>query len=74
MVRAGDQDALVRVLDRLLGDPALQERIGMAGRCKIQERFSADVVVPRLEKLYAEFQVAPTSVGPRTCAAHAAQV
>jgi glycosyltransferase involved in cell wall biosynthesis len=74
MVPPGDKEALAQVLDQLLRDPALQERVGMAARRKIQGRFSAEVVVPQLEKLYAELQVAPTSAGSSADAACATQV
>lgn len=74
MVTPGDKEALARVLDRLLADPALQRRIGTAARRKIEQRFSADVVVPRLEQLYAEMQVAPASNLSRPGTARAARV
>ena len=61
MVPPGDKDALARVLDRLLADPVLQKQVGTAARRKIEERFSAEVVVPQLEKIYAELRVAPSS-------------
>lgn len=74
MVMPGDHQALARVLDRLLADPALQQQVGAAARRKIEEGFSADVVVPRLEKLYAELQVAPASNLSRPGTARAARV
>lgn len=61
MVPAGDKVALGRVLARLLADPVLQKQIGTAARNKIRERFSADVIVPQLEKLYVDLHATPVS-------------
>lgn len=49
---AGDVAALADRLARLLDDPALAQRLGEAGRQRLAESFSVDVVVPRIEALY----------------------
>ena len=52
LVPPGDQPALAAALRRLLGDAALRERHGAAGRARVQADFSAAAVVPRIEALY----------------------
>ncbi|NVD99996.1 glycosyltransferase family 4 protein [Massilia sp. BJB1822] len=54
LVPPGDVAALADRLGQLLADPALAQRMGMAARRKIQDTFSTEAVLPRLQALYAE--------------------
>ena len=53
LVPAGDPEALAGALRRVLGDPTLAQRLGEAGRRRVAERFSWDVIVERWEAVYA---------------------
>jgi glycosyltransferase involved in cell wall biosynthesis len=53
----GDPSALARALLDVLADPERREAMGRAGRCRFEERFSADRMVERTLEVYAE--VAP---------------
>lgn len=55
LVEPGDIDALRDRIERLLSDDALACRMGMAARAKIQSTFSSEAVMPRVERLYAQF-------------------
>lgn len=46
-------ELFARQLQRLLADPALRRRLGDQARLTVQQRFSASVVVPQLERLYS---------------------
>jgi glycosyltransferase involved in cell wall biosynthesis len=48
----GDVAALARNLHRLLRDEALRDRLGAAGRQRVEERFDLAVQTRRLEELY----------------------
>ncbi|MGI8839348.1 MAG: glycosyltransferase [Caulobacteraceae bacterium] len=47
-VAAGDIDGLARAVLRLLGDPALVDRLGQAGQALVQARSRRDVIDPRI--------------------------
>jgi glycosyltransferase involved in cell wall biosynthesis len=49
-----DPAAVARALDRLLADPVLRRRLGANLRRLIEQEYSAIVVVPRWEALFAE--------------------
>ena len=53
LVARGDVDDLHRALELLIADGELRARLGEAGRRRLEEQFSADVIVPRFEQLYA---------------------
>ena len=59
LVRPGDVKGIAEALIRLLEDPALQVRVGQAGKCKVDKQFSAEQIVPNIEKLYREYGVVP---------------
>lgn len=59
IVPAGDPHALSGALSRLLGDPALRQRLGNAARGKIASRFSQESVLALLVKLLREVSEAP---------------
>ena len=52
LVEPGDAEGLAESLLRLLRDPQLRVRIGEAGRRRVQENYSADSVLPRLQQVY----------------------
>ncbi len=49
----GDADALAATLRQLLDDPGLRQRLGTAGRERV-ERFYADAVLPQFEVFYEQ--------------------
>jgi glycosyltransferase involved in cell wall biosynthesis len=53
-----------RILD-CLSDPALRERLGAAGRQRVEERFATDVVLPQNEAFYSG--VKATRLGIADC-------
>lgn len=52
-IKPFDRSALQAVLEKLLGDPALREQMGSAGRQFALSRFDTSVMVEGLEKVYA---------------------
>ncbi len=53
LVEPADAGALAAAIDRLIGDPALRERLGAGARSGV-EAFSAPAVVPRYEAAYEQ--------------------
>ncbi|QDV82870.1 glycosyltransferase [Planctomycetes bacterium TBK1r] len=53
LVDTGDGDAIRMSLERLLGDPALRDRLAAAGRQTVEERFS---FASRMEKVAAVYR------------------
>jgi glycosyltransferase involved in cell wall biosynthesis len=53
LVRPGDEVSLRQAMQRLVGDAALRERMGLAGQQKLRE-FQASSVLPRLEQVYRD--------------------
>lgn len=51
LVPAQDPEALAGAMQRLIGDPALRERMGQAARAQVQA-FQAGSVIPRIEAVY----------------------
>lgn len=51
-VPPGDADGLARALGRLLGDRRLREKLALAGRAWVLERFNEDRQIQRTEALY----------------------
>ncbi|HFD14976.1 MAG TPA: glycosyltransferase family 1 protein [Rhodospirillales bacterium] len=54
LVSRGDSEALAAALDRLLADPELRRRFGVAGRTRARELFTWNHLVVRLEVIYRE--------------------
>ena len=52
LVERGDTEGLAAAISRLLADPHLRERMGAAGRQRVQELFTWERSVARLEELY----------------------
>jgi glycosyltransferase involved in cell wall biosynthesis len=65
LVAPGDPDGLSKALGRLLCDPALARQMGQCGQQAVRERFHANAMVCRLDRLYQELlavrQAAPVS-------------
>ncbi len=55
LVQPGDAVALAAALERLLTDPALQDRLVAGGRATFDSRFSPAVFTEALREVYAEF-------------------
>jgi glycosyltransferase involved in cell wall biosynthesis len=52
LVPFGDPDQLARAVEKLIQNVTLREVLGLSAKSQAQEKFSADVIVPRYEKLY----------------------
>ena len=52
LFNAGDADDLAKVLSRAASDTALRQRLGEAGRAKVEARFDADRVAQQLSRFY----------------------
>jgi rhamnosyl/mannosyltransferase len=52
VVPARDSRALVRAINRLIGDPALRARMGTAGRLRVQSEFTVEKMVERVMQVY----------------------
>jgi glycosyltransferase involved in cell wall biosynthesis len=61
LVRPGDVNALASALERVLTDRELRLRLGDRARRDATRRFAVDVVIGRLEELYASLGVPPMS-------------
>lgn len=54
LTQPGDVDALARALEELMSNSELRRQIGAAARARIRSTFSADHVLPQLERIYVE--------------------
>lgn len=54
LVPPGDTVALAARLEQLLTEPGLACRMGEAARRKVETTFSAETILPKIERLYAE--------------------
>ena len=54
VIVADDPAATAEALDRLLGDPAVQARLGAAARERVVARYSWDACAARYDELYAD--------------------
>jgi glycosyltransferase involved in cell wall biosynthesis len=59
LVGAGDTDGLAAQIERLLGDPALRERLGASARARIETDFSLRDALERLTAIYQRFGLEP---------------
>jgi glycosyltransferase involved in cell wall biosynthesis len=53
LVAPGDVTGLSAALDRLIGDPALRDRLAAAGAARVRERFGFQATIDRLARLLA---------------------
>jgi spore coat protein SA len=53
LVERGDSQELAGAIGKLLSDPSLRQRMGAAGRKRVQQLFTWDRSVARLQELYA---------------------
>jgi glycosyltransferase involved in cell wall biosynthesis/ribosomal protein S18 acetylase RimI-like enzyme len=61
LVPPRDPDALAGAISRLVADPALRERLGVAARARALERFSEDQVAERVVSHYRRLTGAPAA-------------
>jgi len=54
IVPAGDDEALRRAIERLMGDASLRARLGEGGRARVEQEFTIDQLRERLRALYEE--------------------
>jgi len=54
LVRPGDPNALAESLNRLLDDPVLRNKLGIAARRRVEQEFSVDRMVSRTLEVYRE--------------------
>jgi len=59
LIEPGDIDGLVHAIERLLHDADYRQGMGNAAREKVVHKFSAEKVIPQLEKLYRELGATP---------------
>ncbi len=52
LVPPGDADALAQAIARLAEDRPMRERMGRAGRCRVEEHFSLSGMMEKIEELY----------------------
>jgi glycosyltransferase involved in cell wall biosynthesis len=64
LVQPGDALELAEAISKLLVDPELRERMGIAARARIEKQFTAEVIVPQLEALYRELGAQPRLLVP----------
>jgi glycosyltransferase involved in cell wall biosynthesis len=65
LVSPEDTDGLVEAVQMLIRDPARRLELGQAAQQRARECFSADVIVPRYESLYASVCDAPRGMATR---------
>jgi glycosyltransferase involved in cell wall biosynthesis len=54
LVPPGDSNALMAAIRRVLDEPCLAQRLGAAGRARVEAQFSAESMVEGVAKLYQE--------------------
>ena len=54
LVPAADPIALARAIETLLSDPALAQRLALAGRARLYREFAVDTMVQRVTRIYEE--------------------
>jgi len=59
LVQPGDEAALREAIERVVGDPALQRRLGAGGRQRVVS-FRAAAVLPRIEEAYRRLLGSPS--------------
>ena len=52
LVTPGDEDQLAAALERLIDDPDLRERLGRAGRQRVEENFNLHRNVAKLAEVF----------------------
>jgi N-acetyl-alpha-D-glucosaminyl L-malate synthase BshA len=62
LVDSGDAAVLARALENLIADSAGRRALGQAAQKRARELFSADVIVPRYERLYQRVCARPFEV------------
>lgn len=53
LVKPGDSEELASAIDRLMGDPVLQRKMGEEGAKIVLEKFSWGKIIERLEEIYS---------------------
>jgi glycosyltransferase involved in cell wall biosynthesis len=63
LIPFGDAQALAQAVEKLIQDPSLRKTLGQAAHRAAREKFSAEIIVPRYERLYRRLLHAPQVVG-----------
>jgi glycosyltransferase involved in cell wall biosynthesis len=56
-VNPGDVEGLANALEQILSNAVLSSKMGKEGRKRIQEQFSADIMVQSIDKVYRELLI-----------------
>ena len=68
LVTPGDSDAMALAVSRLLDDPALRRAMGMAGRARVQERFTWRQAAERtMQEYHGLLRGAPAATAGSSC-------
>jgi glycosyltransferase involved in cell wall biosynthesis len=62
LIEPGRIDALAASISELLGDPALRQQLGEAGRCTVERRYSFAKRMQRLAGIYDDMLIGARSV------------
>jgi colanic acid/amylovoran biosynthesis glycosyltransferase len=54
LVRPGNEQELADAIAKLLDDPELRQRLGAAGRVRVQDQYELEINVERLARIYEE--------------------
>lgn len=57
LIQAGDVQSLAEALEGLLNHEEMRQRMGIAGRKKIESVFSSDLLIPVIEDIYDRLQI-----------------
>jgi glycosyltransferase involved in cell wall biosynthesis len=66
VVEVGDIDGIAGALVRLAEDVGLRERLGKAGSRLVRQKFSCEVMVEGILRVYRSLVIGPWSLAQRT--------
>jgi glycosyltransferase involved in cell wall biosynthesis len=59
LVNPGDIESLTAALGRVMGDPALRDRLARSARSTVESDYAADAMLARLGRIYRRFGLVP---------------